>query len=80
MISNPTSALEVSKAAEHFLSVLESAFESARSTATPDEFARLKHVVGVVVGTLEVDLLWPLYKQHPDLEPVSLRGLDGSLK
>lgn len=80
MIADPTSALEVSKAAEHFLSELARAFESARSTSTPDEFARLKQAVGVVVGTLEVDLLWPLYKQHPGLEPEYFRGVEGRLK
>ncbi len=74
MIPDPTSAQAVSKAAEHFLGELSRAFEAARSSATPEEFERLKQVVGVVVGTLEVDLLWPLYKQHPNLEPENLKG------
>jgi hypothetical protein len=26
---------------------------------------------------MEVDLLWPLYKLHPELEPENLRGVPG---
>lgn len=74
MISDPTSAQAISKAAENFLGELSRAFELARSSSTPDEFEQLKQAVGVVVGMLEVDLLWPLYKQHPNLEPANLSG------
>lgn len=74
MIPDPTSAQAVSRAAEHFIVELSRAFEAARSSTTPEEFERLKRAVGVVVGTLEVDLLWPLYKQHPNLEPENLKN------
>ena len=76
MISDPTSAQKISEAAEHFLGDLSRAFELARASSTPDEFERLKKAVGVVVGTLEVDLLCPLYKQHPNLEPENLKGCE----
>lgn len=74
MISDPTSAQAISNAAENFLGELSRAFELARSSSTLDEFERLKQAVGVVIGTLEVDLLWPLYRQHPSLEPENLKG------
>jgi hypothetical protein len=72
MISDPTSAESVSKAAENFLRELSLAFESARTSCSAEEFERLKVAVGNVVGTLEADLLWPLYKLHPRLEPENL--------
>ena len=74
MISNVNSAQAVSQAAEQFLRELSEALELARNTAEPGDFERLKHAVRVLVGTLEVDLLWPLYKLHPDLEPDNLKG------
>ena len=78
MISDPVQARAVSESAEAFIRALSGAFESARGTMPPAEFERLKVVVGQVVGTLEVDLLWPLYKLHPELEPENLRGVGGS--
>lgn len=74
MISDSIHARNVAIAAEAFLRELYGALEDARISATPAEFARLKHTIGSVVGTLEVDLLWPLYKQHPSLEPENLKG------
>jgi len=79
MIANVNSAQAVSKAAEHFLRELSRALEHARATAEPDDFERLKQAVGVVVGTLEIDLLWPLYKQHPDLEPKNIKDWEARL-
>jgi hypothetical protein len=53
---------------------LSAAFEDARTSQAPAEFEKLKDAVGRVVGSVEVDLLWPLYKQHPELEPENLKG------
>jgi hypothetical protein len=74
MISDPSSAQAVSKVAENFLRELSRALELARTTVPEDELQRLKFAVGEVVGALEVDLLWPLYKQHSSLEPENFKG------
>ena len=74
MIADPDSARAVSNAAEQFLRELSEALELARGTEPAADFERLKQAVGVVVGTLEVDLLWPLYKHHPNLEPENLKN------
>lgn len=74
MISDFGSAKALSKAAEQFLQELSRALEFARGTSPSEDFERLKVATGSVVGTLEVDLLWPLYKQHPTLEPENLKG------
>lgn len=73
MISDADRARAVSTAAEAFLRELSLALEQVRATGSVDELERLKRAVGEVVGTLEVDLLWPLYKQHPSLEPENLK-------
>lgn len=73
MIADANSARAVSEAAERFLQELSRALELARNTAAPDDFERLKQAVGVMVGTLEIDLLWPVCKQHPSLQPENLK-------
>jgi hypothetical protein len=77
MISDPVQARAVSESAEAFVRALSHAFEAARTTMPPTEFERLKVAVGNVIGIMEVDLLWPLYKLHPELEPENLRGVPG---
>jgi hypothetical protein len=79
MISDPVRAQAVSAAAEAFIRELSVALESARTSTRSSEFERLKKAVGHVVGTLEVDLLWPLYKEHPSLEPENLKGWEGGV-
>jgi len=74
MIPDANHARIVALSAETFLRDLSAALEAARTSATPAEFARLKHAVGNVAGTLEVDLLWPLYKEYPTLEPENLKN------
>lgn len=65
--------------AEAFLRELSLALDVVRTTGSAEEFERLKRAVGEVVGTLEVDLLWSLYKQHPSLEPENLKGWETPL-
>jgi hypothetical protein len=74
MIQDPDRARAVATAAEAFLQELSHTLEAVRMSAPQPEFEKLKHAVGQVVGTLEIDLLWPLYKEHPELEPENLKG------
>jgi hypothetical protein len=76
MITNSTTAQAVSNAAEQLIQELSLSLERSRDADTSADFERLKQAIGSVVGTLEVDLLWPLYKQHPHLEPESLKYRD----
>jgi len=74
MISDPSSARSVATAAEAFIQELSIALRVAQSTAKPEELEKLKRAIGMVIGSMEVELLWPLYKQHPSLEPENLKG------
>ena len=67
-------ATEVTKAGETFIAALGAALMVAKASTTPEEVEQFKRAVGQVIGTVEVDLLWPLYKQFPELEPPALRG------
>ena len=64
----------VAAASEGFVEALNKALLEVQATAAPAEFERFRRAVGMIVGSLEVELLSPLYKQHPELEPESLRG------
>ena len=73
MISDKKQATAVSKAAEEFIKQLSLSLRAAQTTGNNDDFERLRAASGQVVGTLEAALLWPLYKEHPELEPENLK-------
>lgn len=73
MIADRQQAVAVSKAAEEFIRQLSLALKAAEANSSNEEFERLRRAVGQVIGTLETDLLWPLYKRHPELEPENLK-------
>jgi hypothetical protein len=77
MIPDRQRAVAVSNAAEEFIKQLSLALKAVQSNGSSEEFERLRKAIGQVVGTLETDLLWPLYKQYPDLEPENLKGEPG---
>lgn len=74
MIADRERAIAVSRAAEELIKQLALALKAAQSAGTAQDAERLRKSIGEVVGTLESTLLWPLYKQHPDLEPENLKG------
>jgi hypothetical protein len=76
MITDRQRALAVSQAAEEFIKQLSLALKAAQSSGTTHDIERLRQSIGQVIGTLEIALLSPLYKQHPDLEPENLKGWD----
>jgi hypothetical protein len=74
MISDRQRAVAVSRAAEEFIKQLSLALQSAQASGSTEDFERLRRAAGHVIGALETDLLWPLYKQYPELEPANLKG------
>ena len=77
MIESTELATSLSASGEHFIGELSSVLNTAKTTCNAEEWERIKRAIGIVIGTLEVEVLWPLYKKHPDLEPESLKRLDG---
>ena len=72
MITSTKLATEVSIAGEHFVETLSKCLIDAQTSCSPEEYEQFRKAVGSVVGTLEIDMLWPLYKKHPELEPENL--------
>ena len=72
MIASNHIAAAVSTAGEQLIASLSEALSAVRESCSPEEYERFKRAVGLVVGTMEVEMLWPLYKQHPELQPEGL--------
>lgn len=69
----------MSAAGERFVEALNRALLEIRATSSPDEYERFRRAVGLVVGRMEVELLGPIYEDHPELAPEGLaRGKDDS--
>lgn len=79
MLNSKQLASDVSAASEQFITALNEALNTAKTSCAPDELERFKKALGTIVCTLEMDLLWPLYKQHPELEPESLKGWENEI-
>jgi len=39
---------------------------------SPEEFDIYRHAVGEILGTMLVDIMEPIYREHPDLTPEQL--------
>jgi hypothetical protein len=74
MIADRQRAVAVSQAAEEFIKQLSLTLTAAQSSGTTQDVELLRKSIAEVIGTLETTLLWPIYKQHPDIEPKSLKG------
>jgi hypothetical protein len=74
MISDRRHAVAVAESAEEFIKQLSLAFKAVEASASAKELQRLRKSIGAVLGVLETEVLWPLYKQHPDLEPENLKN------
>ena len=74
MIQSKSLAETLAQEGESFIVGLNRALIDAQAICTPEEYARFKHAIGIVIGTLEIKLMWPLYKLHPELEPENLRN------
>lgn len=74
MISSEKLASSICNAGEEFIIELGKALDDAKLSLPLDEYENLKKAIGVVLGTLDVDLLWPLHTKYPELEPKNLKG------
>lgn len=74
MVTSKKIATDISAASEAFLVSLNKALLDAKAECSPQEYEQFKKAVGAVVGGLELDMLWPLYKKHPELQPENLRN------
>jgi hypothetical protein len=73
MITSKKTAIEVTAAGERFVEALNKCLIEVQSSSTPEEFEQFRRVVGLTIGRLDTELLEPIYRAHPELEPHGLR-------
>lgn len=73
MITNIKFAQKVFSEAQETFKRLNSLLLDAQQSLPPAEFNALRKGIGYVVGYLYTDVQAPIYKSHPELEPLELR-------
>ena len=43
--------------------------EDVRPELTPEEFRRFTRFVGEILGSIQLDVMAPIIREHPDLDP-----------
>ena len=74
MVVSKELASAISKSGETFIKDIGHVLDIAKELSPPAEFEQLKKAIANVLGTIEVDLLGPLYHMHPDFEPEYMKG------
>jgi hypothetical protein len=69
MIDKET-ALKIRKHALEAIIELHSIFDEVRGRCSVDDFETIKRGVGLSIGSIEVDLLGPIYAQHPEIKRI----------
>ena len=73
MIKDEETARQVIAALDEASSVINESIRLVQNRCSNDEFAAYRRAAGFVMGYLYTDVLAPLYKQHPSLEPPELK-------
>ena len=48
---------------------LNTAIILALSKADPDDYETIKKSLGLSIARLDIEILWPIYRAYPDLDP-----------
>ena len=62
-------AREISSLMLEFYAKLNASLKLVQQRCSEDEFKEYRRAIGLVMGEMTTEVLMPLYKEHPDLEP-----------
>jgi DNA-binding transcriptional LysR family regulator len=66
-------AQRVRDVAQHALGQLDSSIHAVQASCSQQEFETFRTVVGKIMGAIVIDVLQPLYAEHPDITPPELK-------
>lgn len=66
-------ALQVDRLARQAQGDLNDALLIVKTNCSSEEFSKLRAVIGNLMGAIVIDLLQPLYAEHPDIVPPELK-------
>jgi hypothetical protein len=69
MISDPNTAKHISDLMRKIFYLLEESDRMVKETCSPEDIAAYQHAVGRILSPVFVEVLNPLYHQHPELKP-----------
>ncbi len=52
---------------------LNGSVQTVKDTCTEEEFVIYRKAVGQIMGGMYIDIMWPIFREHPDLEPESMK-------
>jgi len=73
MLSNKDTAAEVEKIMRECSAMLDGTVRRVMDTCSDDELKAYRHVIGQIMGSIYLDVMQPIHRRYPDLEPDELR-------
>lgn len=52
---------------------LDQSVQRVKDTCNEQEFMAYRKAVGTVMGEMYMGVMWPIFKEHPDLEPEEMK-------
>lgn len=72
MIHDKQAAKVISELMLEFGARLDGSVKMIKERGEPEEFESYRRAVGKVMGSMLLDVMNPLYEEHPDLKPEGL--------
>jgi hypothetical protein len=73
MLSNKDTATEVEMMMRQCSETLNASIRRVMDTCPEDEFKAYRRVISQIMGSIYLDVMQPIHRQYPDLEPKELR-------
>ena len=48
--------------------------QRVKDSCTEQEFLDYRKAIGAMMGGMYFDILWPIFKEHPELEPETMKS------
>jgi hypothetical protein len=78
MLSNKEAAQQVEKAARLCLATCNGSIRRVMETCPDGEFQGFRRTVGLIMGSLCVDVLMPINRSYPELQPEEFKPQGGN--
>lgn len=73
MVQDNTVAREISDLMVEFGSRLDASIKRVQDACSAEEFQAYRRAVGKIMGDMLVEVMNPLYSEHPELKPNELK-------
>lgn len=73
MLSNKDTAAQVERMMRECSETLNESIRRVRDTCSDEEFEVFRHIVARIMGSIYMEVMQPIHRQYPDLEPEEMR-------